>query len=97
MRSITFGSASISVPRIRRIRKLHSPSVTLSLMLAIQLQTYSIKKEEPSIVSSLHEDAVPMESIASIYTKFHPLKIASQSIKLKISSAELVSVVLEKT
>jgi hypothetical protein len=97
MRSITFGSASISAPRIKKIRKLHSLSAILNLMLATLPQTYSIKREEPSIASSLHADAAPMESIANIYTKFHLLKIVSQSIKPKTSSAELASVVLEKT
>jgi len=61
------------------------------------LQTYSTKKEEPSIASSSPEDAAPMESTANISTKCHPLRIANQSIRPRIYSGGLDSVVLEKT
>jgi hypothetical protein len=61
MRSITSGSASIFAPKIKRIRKLHSPNVTLNLTLGIQQLISSTRKEELTIASSLQEDAVPVE------------------------------------
>lgn len=97
IRSITFGSASTSAPKTKRIKKQHSPSAILNLTSATLLPICSIKKVEPFIVSFSQEDAVPMESIANTYTKSHPLKIVSPLIKPRIFLAGQDSAVLEKT
>jgi hypothetical protein len=96
IRSITFGSASTSAPKTKKIKKQHLPSVIPNSTLATLLQIYSIKKVEPSTASFSQEDAVPMESIANTYTKFHALKIASLLIKPRIFLAGHDSVALEK-
>ncbi len=96
MRSITFGSANISVLKIKKIKKLHLLNVTQNLMLDTLQLICSIRKVEPIIVSSLREDAVLVELTAGFYIKFPQLKTQRQLIKQKISSEELDLVVLEK-
>jgi hypothetical protein len=58
MRSITFGSASISARKTKKIKKLHLRNAILNLMLDILQQISSMRREEPFTVFSLQGDAV---------------------------------------
>ena len=89
MKSTTFGSASTSVARTKRIKKLLLPDATLSLMLDTLLRISSIKKEELSTASFSLAGAVPMESTANFCIKYHVLRTASALTKLKTFSVDL--------
>jgi|688.fasta_scaffold96000_4 hypothetical protein len=69
MRSITSGSASTSALKMKKIKKLHSPNVIPSSMLAIPLQIFLTKKVGLSIACSSPEDAAPVESTVGSYIR----------------------------
>ena len=83
MRSITSGSVSISVPKIRKKNKLPLHVVILNLISVIQLLTYSVTKMLHSSVFSLLEAVVPMELTASTIIGYQLLKIANKLTKIK--------------
>lgn len=66
-------------------------------MLGILLQICSIRREEPTFVSSSRGDAAPMESTASFTIKYPLLKIVKMWIKLRIFLGGRGSASLERT
>jgi len=70
MKSTTSGLASTFAPRIKKIKRQHSPNATQNLTLAILQPIYSMRRDQPTTAYSSHVDAALMALTVVFIIKF---------------------------